>query len=579
MNVFFSSKRLSTRIAISCAAAVLSVIPAPSTHGETLPQSLPVQEAVRLGERMYREGILPSGEPMSAYVRGDLPVPGTAFSCVSCHLRSGLGSFEGGVVTPPTNGSNLFQPFQIFYKGIEQKYFPIPPRRPAYTDATLADVIRSGATPTGQALNDVMPRYLLDDGDMAILITYLKSLSSRFSPGVSKTNIRFATIISDDVVPGERDAMLAVLDTYVNIKNNQAKAYMEPGNKSRQMAENMLISKELATRTVTLSRWYLKGSPVTWRAQLEEYYRREPVFAFLGGMSRGEWGPIHQFSEDKQIPCLFPITDSPVVSKTDWYTMYLSKGYYQEGEAAARYLNGITELLKGRPVLQIVRDSREGRALSAGFQETWQELGHPTALTVTVKANEAVNGDVLMRMVDREHPAALIVWDGAGILPELKTMAGATNRPELIIVSAGYLGKQLWSMPEPIREITYLTFPFTFTQQSVKSSMMGSVKVADDLQKTLQAHNMMVQDEARKTTSLTNSLTRLLTMSLMDMAGNYYRDNFLDVIGMAPDQPSSVYGRLSFGPGQRYASKGCYIVQLGKGLNPELIKKSDWVIH
>lgn len=528
---------------------------------------------------MYREGILPSGEPMSAYVRGDLPVPGTAFSCVSCHLRSGLGSFEGGVVTPPTNGSNLFQPFQIFYKGMEQKYFPIPPRRPAYTDATLADVIRSGATPTGQALNDVMPRYLLDDGDMAILITYLKSLSSRFSPGVSKTNIRFATIISDDVVPGERDAMLAVLDTYVNIKNNQAKAYMEPGNKSRQMAENMLISKELATRTVTLSRWYLKGSPVTWRAQLEEYYRREPVFAFLGGMSRGEWGPIHQFSEDKQIPCLFPITDFPVVSKTDWYTMYLSKGYYQEGEAAARYLNGITELLKGRPVLQIVRDSREGRALSAGFQETWQELGHPTALTVTVKANEAVNGDVLMRMVDREHPAALIVWDGAGILPELKTMAGATNRPELIIVSAGYLGKQLWSMPEPIREITYMTFPFTFTQQSVKSSMMGSVKVADDLQKTLQAHNMMVQDEARKTTSLTNSLTRLLTMSLMDMAGNYYRDNFLDVIGMAPDQPSSVYGRLSFGPGQRYASKGCYIVQLGKGLNPELIKKSDWVIH
>jgi hypothetical protein len=51
------------------------------------------------------------------------------------------------------------------------------------------------------------------------------------------------------------------------------------------------------------------------------------------------------------------------------------------------------------------------------------------------------------------------------------------------------------------------------------------------------------------------------------------------VIGMVADQPSAVYGRLSFGPGQRYAAKGCYIVQLGKGPDPELVKKSDWVIH
>jgi hypothetical protein len=39
------------------------------------------------------------------------------------------------------------------------------------------------------------------------------------------------------------------------------------------------------------------------------------------------------------------------------------------------------------------------------------------------------------------------------------------------------------------------------------------------------------------------------------------------------------YPRLSFGPGQRYASKGCYIVQLSSGEKPEVIRKSDWVIH
>jgi hypothetical protein len=40
-----------------------------------------------------------------------------------------------------------------------------------------------------------------------------------------------------------------------------------------------------------------------------------------------------------------------------------------------------------------------------------------------------------------------------------------------------------------------------------------------------------------------------------------------------------LYERISFGPGQRYASKGCYIVQLSDGDRPELVRKTDWVVH
>lgn len=39
------------------------------------------------------------------------------------------------------------------------------------------------------------------------------------------------------------------------------------------------------------------------------------------------------------------------------------------------------------------------------------------------------------------------------------------------------------------------------------------------------------------------------------------------------------YERLSFGPGQRYVSKGCYIIQLGPGDDPPLLPRSEWVIH
>jgi hypothetical protein len=65
----------------------------------------------------------------------------------------------------------------------------------------------------------------------------------------------------------------------------------------------------------------------------------------------------------------------------------------------------------------------------------------------------------------------------------------------------------------------------------------------------------------------------------MDLDGAFYRDHLLDRISMLPDQSLPDYERLSFGPGQRYASKGCYIMQLTTGADPELVKRSDWVIH
>ncbi|HXE95015.1 MAG TPA: hypothetical protein VN642_01310 [Dongiaceae bacterium] len=105
---------------------------------------------------------------------------------------------------------------------------------------------------------------------------------------------------------------------------------------------------------------------------------------------------------------------------------------------------------------------------------------------------------------------------------------------------------------------------------------MGAVSVEDESKWSINLADLPVRERTESASSLSNSITRLLTM---DMRGNYYSDNLFDVISMAPDQPSGTYGRLSFGPGQRYASKGCYIVQLTGGQTPELVRKSDWVIH
>ncbi|NVN92318.1 MAG: ABC transporter substrate-binding protein [Desulfuromonadales bacterium] len=560
----------SMTVSITFFVLVLFGISLSNSSAEPTKENLAPQEQLRLGERIYREGILSSGESMQAVIKGDISVPGTSFACVSCHLRSGIGSYEGGVVTPPINGSRLFQPLKMEYKRSEtdQKYFPTVLVRPAFSDETLAKALRRGIDPTGKTLNPVMPRYILGDTDMALLISYLRTLSAQFSPGASDTTLNFATVITDDVPPEQYEAMLAPLEQYVQHKNSMINLFKKE-KRSERMAAVMLNSAELMYKKMTLSRWMLKGAPETWRSQLEEYYRKQPVFALVGGISHGDWKPIHDFSEAHQLPCLFPQTDFPVISESDWYTLYLSKGYYQEGEGAARYLNNRDELSKGGKVLQLVRASHDSQALSQGFLETWRELGHDTPVTIPLNAGQPVSKEYLQQLLEKAKPAAILLWDDAGALSLLEQLATDVTHPVIAIVSGTQQKTNLAAIPEKARVFTYITFPFRLPQDEQRNSIY-----IEPYKK-----NPKTDDAVDPILKRSFIATQMLTAALMDLRGNYYRDGFFDVIGMMADQKYPLYERLSFGPGQRYASKGCYIVQLGSGAKPDLIKKSDWVIH
>ena len=537
------------------------------------------EDTLRLGERMYREGVLPSGDAMQAIVKGDIPVAGTAFTCVSCHLRSGLGSYEGGVLTPPTNGRNLFRTVKMLYKGVEMT--SLPTRRPAYTDASLAEALRVGVDPSGRIMSEIMPRYQLQDEDMALLISYLKSLSAQFSPGATDATVRLATVITDDVDDEDRDAMLGPLEDYVRRMNNSAKRYGAYGANQLQagMAESKLISRDAASMSLSLSQWLLKGPPETWRSQLEEYYRKEPVFALVGGITKKEWQPVHMFSEDHQIPCILPITDFPVISETDWDTLYFSKGLYQEGEGVARYLNAIDESTNDKSVVEVVHASREGRALSSGFQETWRELGRSAPVTVELKAGETLTPQMLQQLLAGERPAALVVWAGPDVLPALETLPDWKNKPEMVFLSSSYLGESIWTLKDQVRDFIRITYPFRLPEDEERYTRIAKSSMRIDKD---QGGSLIISKKIYST-------IKVLNQALIGISGQYYRDNLLDAIDMGKgsvtmgkvvmDETYPLYERFSFGPGQRYASKGCYIVRLSKGEKPELVRMSDWVIH
>ncbi len=533
----------------------------------------PPDEALRLGERMYREGLLPSGQPMKAVVKGDIEVSGRMTTCSNCHQRGGMGSLEGGVVTPPTTGAKLFAPLtgQRDIPGaiMKRSMFTSPPR-PAYTDETLARVLRTGIDPAGRRLSDTMPRYHLDEDGARIMVHYLKQLSSTHSPGVNAGEIRFATIIAGEVPAGDRDALILPLEAFLRDEwNSQLSVLGSPWN-HRWYSTGVQPAPE-TYRKASLDVWELKGPRESWNSQLETYYRTRPVFAILGGIAPGTWEPVHDFCETHRIPCLFPDTDLPVVSSDNRYTLYFSKGVYQEGEAAAKYLSRVIDLPPGKQLVQVYRDTDHGKALGRGFAETWTKLGDSPLSNRIVAAGEKVDAPFWEKLAASHPNAVLLVWLDPSDLTGIDALGKGENRPSSLFVSATLLAGVYGAIPDAIRDVTFVTWPTRLPEEgeyprSIVSSWLKMKKIP--------VTNLSASSKVYV-------LTRLLSFVLRDMGTDYYRDFFLDLVDDGADQTTSslVYPTLSFGPGQRYASKGCYIVTLGKGAAPKIVRQSDWVAY
>jgi hypothetical protein len=526
------------------------------------------EEAMKLGEKMYRDGILPSGKPMQAIVKGDVPVEGTQFTCSNCHQRSGFGSSEGTIRTPPIDGTRLYLPLSRF-KGIPLTRQATELQandlfRPAYTDETLARAMRTGVDPAGRQMNTAMPVYDLNDRDMAILVFYLKNLSSGLEPGVTDTSLRFATIITDEVSQEDRQAMLGPLQRYISNRRLSRTSEF-----SVRTGAYLQEETSRGMRALSLVVWELKGPSGTWQGQLEEYYKKEPVFAILGGITYGDWAPVHRFCEDHRIPAVFPITDYPVISEKDWYTLYISKGLYQEGETAAKYLNSRDDLSKEMSVVQVFRKNRAGIAPSKAYQDAWVSLGHRPPDNVAL-GEETLTADFWKKLADRHKHAVVLLWLDANDFPDLENLGTTKAMPDMIFASSSLLGQRLYLLPEKERTSVYITYPYTLPQEARK--------YRESIETTLRNNNLPLtnMDIELKMRSLFSTLTGALAM----MRNYVYRDYFVELIEKTPDLTvvPVPYPRMSFGTGQRYASKGCYVVQLSEGPKPELVKRSEWII-
>jgi hypothetical protein len=539
--------------------------------GLSLAQSPPTPK-VDLGRRIYRQGVLPSGQPVRATLQGDITIEGTQFNCLGCHRRSGFGSSEGAAFVPPVTGPSLFQAkeprradlFRKLYQEVQPKRARArirdPRPRPAYTDETLAVALREGKDPTGRELDPLMPRYNLSDEDMGHLIAYLKTLSSTPSPGVTQSEIHFATVVTDGVDLEKRQAMLDVMSAYLRWKNADTQGLLQRRGSSPYHINDLIG----ALRLWVLHVWTLKGPPATWPDQLKSYYRAQPVFALIGGMSAGPWQTVHDFCEQIEIPCLFPNTDLPVASPTGAYSLYFSKGLIGEAEALARYLKE----KNATRIIQVYRDAERTRAPARALQQALESYGMTGLQNQPIKPAGRPTPAFWKELLKDEQPSTLVLWLEDEDVSALASAPAAGIQQ--IHLSYTLLRDPALPLLKDLHGKILLTYPFALPQQESPHAFRGRAWMRS---RGIRARHERIQLNTYFTLSLVDN-------SLMHLVENFSGDYLIESVEEETEgEPNpGVFPQLGLGPGQRFASKGCYIVKLSEKAKGGLEAVSDWIV-
>lgn len=549
-----------------CAVQILAALLAMSGHGLA---SSPAATESLPGQRIYRDGVLPSGEPLRATVQQGVPLRGADAACAKCHRRSGLGSSEGRNNIRPIAGRLLFpttrsEPLASpSAKGRSVSAGARVAVRPVYTEASLAQALREGIDPAGHRLDPLMPRYTLSDTEAEQLHAYLAVLSAEPAPGVSDTEIHFATIISPGVSPEKSRAMLDILRAFFIDKNAGTRKEARRRDEGREQMDR-------AYRTWVLHSWELSGPPETWHDQLADHYRQQPVFAVIGGIGNGSWKPVHAFCEAFEVPCVFPDVDYPVVTEAGYYPLYFSRGVTLEAEVLAKHLLETGANNKTGTIVQVHRDTSLGRLPAQVLRKALQDGNKQTVVDYPLTEAGRMPEEFLSKLLGSQSPSVLVIWLDAADVQNLRFAGTPPAGLQEIYLSASLSAMRRPDLPDNWLGKVHMVYPFDLPDS--RERHLARMKV------WLRARKIPLADER---TQANVFFTVTVTGDAISHLGeNFSRDYFIERIEQmtATSLSPSIYPRLSLGPGQRFASRGGYVVRFPPGADSPPLPVSNWLV-
>ncbi len=517
-----------------------------------------------LGESIYLQGRLPSGEPVRSITQGDIELSGNQVSCASCHKRSGQGTAESRLQVPAVTSAALYERREIGRREQTLQKFRamdnsilMGSHRPVFTEDDVYNAIVKGVDPTGRRL-ELMPRYQLTRAQVDGVIAYMRTLSAQLSPGVTDKTINFATVIAGKVDATKRKAMLDAITTYFEMKNANTRNETERAERGPWHKEPMLS----AYRKWELHTWELSGDSDSWGKQLAELYAKQPVFALIGGLTGGSWAPMHDFCVNNRVPCLLPNASYLSASDDDFYNVYFYRGTLIEAHSLAAYIKDGSG--GGKPLLQVYHAGAEDAISAAALREAMN--GGAQVTDIAVPEDRRIDSE-FWQALSKEHSGAdLVLWLPAADLQDAAKALAGNGR---IYLSGSLLADSFDHLPQDLRAQAYMIYPFELPSKrllvhtrTVNWARLWKIDYTDE-------------------TIIANSyfMLSMVTDIVKHLQNNLYRDYFMERAEHMPDRATtpSVFPRVSLAPGQRFLSKGSYIVKFDAASKDGIVPVSDWI--
>jgi hypothetical protein len=168
---------------------------------------------------------------------------------------------------------------------------------------------------------------------------------------------------------------------------------------------------------------------------------------------------------------------------------------------------------------------------------------------------------------------ALMFWlrpaDIAGLIEAI-----GVPPPARVILFSGLLGgPEAVSLSAPWRSRSLVIYPLDAPNRR-------ALRMSFNLHPWLLKHRLPDGDSEEALRGNTLAACKLLDDAMGRMRNRYLRDYLIESIErpMGNAAATSAYPRFALGAGQRYASKGGYIVRFAPGEGAELLPETDWIV-
>jgi hypothetical protein len=272
---------------------------------------------------------------------------------------------------------------------------------------------------------------------------------------------------------------------------------------------------------------------------------------------------VHRFCEAEHLPCLFPNVAAPGDAEQDFYSIYLSKGVLLEAELIAAQLRATGGDGPPRRLVQVY--SSEGgaeaaaRRLAALTAADHESVFYPLHPGDAAGLEHAVAG---VRQGD-----ALILWLGPD---DLARLGGSPPAGSEVFVSGLLGGLEHAPLSGAWRAAAQLAYPVDLPDAR-------AVRMNYPLRWFQIRHVPLVAAKVQTDTYLACGV---VSEALNEMLDNFMRDYLVERIEsmVSHRQLTGYYPRLGLGYGQRFASKGGYLVKFSEPGGLAVVPITDWVV-